>query len=146
MKPWLMPAIIKKFIAIVNQLQRLKLLNYTLQNNTVLPIYLNSKRKSNVNSSLCDSAFNGVEGKFYCSLSLRSNLPWSEIKGSHIFLRQPYRHYFYQCSLGKLTLVICQFSFFFVYLFKPFNGDPGDFRMDYFWISLLQIFVSFLVF
>lgn len=62
------------------------------------------------------------------------------------FLRQPYPYYFHQRSLGKLTFGVFVLSFFVVYLFEPFNVNSGEHKMDYFWISLLHILVSCLVF
>lgn len=61
------------------------------------------------------------------------------------FLRQPYPYYYNQKSLGKLTLVILFLVFFFVYFFEPFNVNPKEHRISYFWISFLHVTVSCLV-
>lgn len=62
------------------------------------------------------------------------------------FLRQSYPYYFSQHSLGKLTLGIFFLSFLFVYLFEPFNVNPEEHKLNYFWISLLHVAISSLVF
>lgn len=62
------------------------------------------------------------------------------------FLRQPYPYYFSRQSLGKLALGIFFLSFFFVYLFEPFNVNHQEHRFNYFWISFLHVAISCLVF
>ncbi|MDX1603143.1 MAG: hypothetical protein R3209_08720, partial [Salinimicrobium sediminis] len=61
------------------------------------------------------------------------------------FLRQPYPYYFTQDKLGKLALAICVPAFLFVYLFEPFNVNPEEHKMAYFWISFIHVTVSGLV-
>ncbi|MDX1753504.1 MAG: LytTR family DNA-binding domain-containing protein [Salinimicrobium sediminis] len=61
------------------------------------------------------------------------------------FLRQPYPYYFTQDKLGKLALAICVPAFLFVYLFEPFNVNPEEHKMAYFWISFIHVAVSSLV-
>lgn len=61
-------------------------------------------------------------------------------------LKQPYPYYFTQRFLVKLTLGVLFLSFFFVYLFEPFNVNPEEHKMSYFWISLFHVAVSCFVF
>lgn len=89
-----------------------------------------------------------VEKCMYLISLTRINYPVMRSKAVTFsnFLRQPYPYYYDQQNLGKLSLGIFFLAFFFVYLFEPFNVNPEEHRINYFWISLLHVIVSCLVF
>lgn len=53
-------------------------------------------------------------------------------------LNTPYPFYFRGRSLWKFTLIIFLLAFLFNYFFAPFNVNPAEHRMDYFWISVIH--------
>ncbi len=54
------------------------------------------------------------------------------------FLKQPYPFYYQGKELVVITLFIFFMSFFFNYLFEPFNVYIPEHKMDFFWISLIH--------
>ena len=61
------------------------------------------------------------------------------------FLRQPYPYYFGQENLGKLALAVFVPALLFVFFFEPFNVEPQEHKMPYFWISFIHVAVSGIV-
>ena len=53
-------------------------------------------------------------------------------------LNTPYPFYFRGRSLWQFALVIFLLAFFFNYFFTPFNVNPAEQKMDYFWISIIH--------
>ncbi len=53
-------------------------------------------------------------------------------------LNTPYPFYFRGRTLLKFALVIFLLAFFFNYFFTPFNVNPDEQKMSYFWISLIH--------
>lgn len=60
-------------------------------------------------------------------------------------LATPYPFYFRGRTLLYFGLIIFLLAFFFNYLFTPFHVNPGEHRMDYFWISLIHSAMPVLV-
>ncbi len=53
-------------------------------------------------------------------------------------LNTPYPFYFRGRTLLQFALVIFVLAFCFNYFFTPFNVNPDEHKMDYFWISLIH--------
>ena len=53
-------------------------------------------------------------------------------------LKTPYPFYFRGRTLWQFALVIFVLAFLFNYFFTPFNVNPAEQKMDYFWISVIH--------
>jgi hypothetical protein len=54
------------------------------------------------------------------------------------FLNQPYPFYYKGKQLFSFALLIFVLSVLFNYFFEPFNNNPMEHRMDFFWISVVH--------
>lgn len=54
------------------------------------------------------------------------------------FLNQPYPFYYKGKQLISFALLIFVLSVLFNYFFEPFNNNPMEHRMDFFWISVVH--------
>lgn len=60
------------------------------------------------------------------------------IKSITHFLRQPYPYYFGGAALIKLCAALFLLAFSYNYFIEPFDINPREHRMDYFWICMIH--------
>lgn len=61
------------------------------------------------------------------------------------FFQQPYPFYYTKSNSWKYFLLIFLISFFFNFIFEPFEVNPNEHKMNYFWICFLHAFLPALI-